>query len=256
MIARNQEEIDILRAGGKRLARHVRRMCEMIAPGVTGHDLEMAVAGWVEAEGDELAFRGYPSGKRGERFPGGLCFSVNDVVVHGPAYGNEYVIQDGDIVTVDFGIKHKGLYTDHARTVIAGTPKSDEDVRLVRGTKEALDAGIRAAHLGKHTGDIGHAVELVAKKYGFGFPKNLAGHGVGRKVHEDPHVPNYGHPGTGELLVEHMVIAIEPMMTLGTGDLFVDKDAFSYRTKDGSRSAHAEDTIIITADGPEVITRE
>lgn len=256
MIIRNEEERKALREGGKRLARHIRRLCEMIAPGVTGHDLETAVAGWVSAEGDELAFAGYPSGKRGAKFPGGLCFSVNDIIVHAPAFGNDYVIQEGDVVTVDFGIKHKGLYTDHARTAIAGTPLSEDDVRLVRGTEEALRAGIAQARVGKHTGDIGHAVEVIAKKYGFGFPRNLSGHGVGRRVHEEPHVPNFGTPGAGESLVEDLVIAIEPMMTLGTSDLYIDKDGFAYRTKDGSRTAHAEDTVIITTDGPEIITKE
>jgi methionyl aminopeptidase len=256
MIAKTQEERDALREGGKRLARHVRRMCEMIRPGITGHEIEMAVEEWVAADGDELAFIGYPSGRRGEKFPGGLCFSVNDIIVHAPAWMNDYVIQEGDVVTVDFGIKHKGLYTDHARTVIAGTPKSDEDIMLVRGTEEALRAGIARAVVGNTTGDIGHAVELIAEKYDFGFPRNLSGHGVGKQVHEEPHVPNYGEPGEGVELVENLVIAIEPMMTLGTSDLFIDKDGFSYRTKDGSRSAHAEDTVIITANGPEVITKE
>lgn len=256
MIIRTEDERAILREGGRRLARHVRRMCEMIRPGLTGHDIEMAVEEWVAADGDELAFAGYPSGRRGEKFPGGLCFSVNDVIVHAPAYMNDYVIQDGDVVTVDFGIKHKGLYTDHARTVIAGNPKSDSDVTLVRGTEEALRAGIAQAKAGNTTGDIGYAVELVADKYGFGYPRNLSGHGVGKKVHEEPHVPNYGEQGKGVPLVKDLVIAIEPMMTLGTSDLYIDKDGFSYRTKDGSRAAHAEDTVIITEDGPEIITKE
>lgn len=256
MIIKTEEERAVLREGGKRLARHVRRLCEMIAPGVTGHDLEVAVQEWVAADGDELAFIGYPSGRRGEKFPGGLCFSVNDIIVHAPAWMNEYVIQEGDVVTVDFGIKHKGLYTDHARTVIAGSPKAVADVTLIRGTEEALRAGIAQAKAGNTTGDIGHAVEVIADKYGFGFPRNLSGHGVGKKVHEEPHVPNYGNPGEGVALVENLVIAIEPMMTLGTSDLYIDKDGFAYRTKDGSRTAHAEDTIIITADGPEIITKE
>ena len=165
------------------------------------------------------------------------------------------VIQDGDVVTIDFGIRHKGLYTDHAVTVIAGTPRPD-DVRLVRGTEEALAVGIRAAQLGKKTGDIGYAVEEIAKKCHFGYPKNLAGHGVGREVHEEPHVPNFGTPRSGALLEEGLVIAIEPMMTLGTGDLYVDRDNFSYKTKDGSRSAHSEHTVMITTEGPEILTKE
>lgn len=254
MIAKTQDDLDILREGGKRLARHVQTLAKMVAPGVTGHEIEERARQIVEELGDTLAFYGYASGKRGEKFPGGLCFSVNDVIVHSPAYGNEYVIQDGDIVSLDFGIKHRGLYTDHAVTVIAGTPKSKEDERLVRGTEEALAAGIAAAKLGATTGDIGYAVEKVAHKYGFGFPRNLAGHGVGRKIHEDPHVPNYGTPGAGTHLTEGLIIAIEPMMTLGSSELYIDKDNFSYRTKDKSRSAHTEHTVHITKNGPEILT--
>lgn len=250
MIARTQEELEILREGGRRLARHVRMLSEMAKPGVSGTELENAVRSWVEKDGDTLAFQYY--GK--PPFPTGLCFSVNDVIVHAPA--GEYVIQEGDVVSLDFGIKHRGLFTDHAVTFIAGKPKNEDDVRLVRGTHEALMLGIDQARVGNTTGDIGHAVERFAKKEKFGFPKNLSGHGVGKKVHEEPHVPNYGAPGSGEELVEGLVIAIEPMFTLGSGDLFVDKDGHSYRTKDKSRSAHAEHTVLITADGPEIITKE
>jgi methionyl aminopeptidase len=253
MIAKSKDEIRDLREGGRRLARHVRILSEMVLPGAQATDIEARAKEMVEKDGDLLAFLGYPSGKHGEKFPTGLCFSVNDCVVHSPAY--EYVIKEGDVVSLDFGIRHKGLYTDHAATVIAGAG-SAEDIRLVAGTYEALAVGIKAALLGNKTGDIGYAVEQVAKKYHFGFPKNLAGHGVGREVHEDPHVPNYGFPRTGTRLDEGLVIAIEPMMTLGTGDLYVDKNNFSYKTKDGSRSAHAEHTIIITANGPEILTKE
>ncbi|HVU75759.1 MAG TPA: type I methionyl aminopeptidase [Candidatus Paceibacterota bacterium] len=256
MIVTSQEEIEVLREGGRRLARHVRMLAEAVKPGMTGHDLEMLVEGWVEADGDVLAFADYPSGKKGEKFPGGLCFSVNDVIVHAPAYGNDYVIQEGDVVSLDFGIKHKGLYTDHAKTIIVGKPLNSEDERLVRGANEALQLGIDQARIGNTTGDIGYAVERYAKREGFGYPKNLSGHGVGKAVHEEPHVPNFGAPGSGEKLVEGLVIAIEPMFTLGSGDLYVDKDNFSYRTKDGSRSAHAEHTVIVTAHGPEIITKE
>ncbi len=253
MIAKSKDEIKDLREGGRRLARHVRMLSEMVIPGAQALDIEARAKEMVEKDGDLLAFLGYPSGKHGEKFPTGLCFSVNDAVVHAPAF--EYVIKEGDVVSLDFGIRHKGLYTDHAATVIAGAG-SAEDIRLVAGTYEALAVGIKAAQLGDKTGDIGYAVEQVAKKYHFGFPKNLAGHGVGREVHEDPHVPNFGFPRSGTRLEEGLVIAIEPMMTLGTGDLYVDKNNFSYKTKDGSRSAHAEHTIIITANGPEILTKE
>jgi methionyl aminopeptidase len=253
MIAKSKDDIETLREGGRRLARHVRILSELVVPGAHALDIEARAREMVETDGDRLAFLGYPSGKRGEKFPTGLCFSVNDCVVHAPAF--EYIIQEGDIVSLDFGIRHKGLYTDHAATVIAGEG-SAEDVRLVNGTYEALAVGIAAATIDHTTGDIGYAVEQIAKKYTFGFPKNLAGHGVGREVHEEPHVPNYGTPGTGFHLEEGLVIAIEPMMTLGSGDLYVDRDNFSYKTKDGSRSAHAEHTVMITANGPEILTKE
>lgn len=252
MIARTQEEIEILREGGRRLARHVRILKDLVAPDVTSAELEAKAREMVEKDGDTMAFHGY--GK--DPFPSGLCVSVNDVIVHSPAGQNGAVFAEGDVVCLDFGIKHKGLYTDHAVTVIAGTPQSKDDERLVRGAFAALQLGIDQARVGNTTGDIGHAVERYAKKEGFGYPKNLSGHGVGKKVHEEPHVPNFGAPKSGEKLVEGLVIAIEPMFTLGSGDLYVDKDGHSYRTKDGSRSAHAEHTIIVTKDGPEILTKE
>jgi methionyl aminopeptidase len=140
--------------------------------------------------------------------------------------------------------------------VIAGAAKSEDDERLVNGTYEALRIGIAEAKIGNTTGDIGYAVEKIAEKYNLGFPRNLSGHGVGKKVHEEPHVPNFGKPGGGVALEENLVIAIEPMMTLGSGELYVDKDGYSYRTKDGSRAAHAEHTLIITKNGPEILTKE
>lgn len=252
MIARTREEIDILREGGRRLARHVRILSEMVKPGASARALEDKAREMVEAEGDEMAFLGY--GK--DPFPAGLCVSVNDVIVHSPASDNGAVFEDGDVVCLDFGIRHKGLYTDHAVTVIAGRQKSEDDVRLVRGAFEALQLGIDQARVGNTTGDIGYAVERYAKKHNFGYPKNLSGHGVGKKVHEEPHVPNFGAPKSGEKLVEGLVIAIEPMFTLGKGELYVDKDGHSYRTKDKSRTAHAEHTVIITKDGPEILTKE
>ncbi|OGG57475.1 type I methionyl aminopeptidase [Candidatus Kaiserbacteria bacterium RIFCSPHIGHO2_01_FULL_55_17] len=255
MIAKTPEEIAILREGGKRLARHVRMLSEMVKPGVFSAELEKKAREMVEAEGDTLAFYGYKGRKDKEGFPSGLCVSVNDIIVHSPAGQNGKIIQEGDVVCIDFGIKHKGLYTDHAVTVIAGEAESAEDEKLVRGTKEALAVGIAAAKVGNTTGDIGYAVEQVAVKYGFGFPRNLSGHGVGKQVHEEPHVPNFGERGKGEKLVEGLVIAIEPMMTLGSGELYVDADGHSYRTKDGSRTAHFEHTVLITKSGPEILTR-
>lgn len=256
MIAKTEHDISILREGGRRLARHVRVLSEMVHPGVEATTLEKRAREMVATDGDELAFLGYPSGKHKEKFPTAICLSVNDAIVHGAMANTDYVFQESDVVSIDFGIRHKGLYTDHAVTLIAGASRSMDDERLVRGTYEALAEGISAAREGGRTGDIGAAVEAVARKYHFGFPRDLAGHGVGRAVHEEPHVPNYGMPHSGALLEHHLVIAIEPMMTLGKGDLFVDKDSFTYRTKDGSRSAHAEHTVLITQGGAEILTKE
>ena len=254
MIVRNQADIDALREGGRRLAKHVRALSALVKPGITSRELEEAAREMVKKDGDELAFFGHKERKGDTPYPSGLCLSVNDVIVHSPASENSVVIEDGDIVCLDFGIKHKGLYTDHAATVIAGTPLNSHDEELVRGTYEALAAGIKEARVGNTTGDIGYAVQVIAEKYNFGYPRNLSGHGVGLKVHEEPHVPNFGEPGRGPKLREGEVIAIEPMMTLGTGDLFIDKDGYSYRTKDGSRTAHAEHTVLITKNGPEILT--
>ncbi|HUO50703.1 MAG TPA: type I methionyl aminopeptidase [Candidatus Paceibacterota bacterium] len=256
MIVKDKKEIDILREGGRRLARHVRMLSELVAPGVTTALLEERAREMVAKDGDQPAFLNYR--ERGDRtgYPSALCVSINDAIVHSPAARNSLTIEEGDLVCLDFGIKHGGFFTDHAVTVIAGRSISPEDEELVRGTKEAMAAGIAQAKVGNTVGDIGHAVEEVADRYHFGFPRNLSGHGVGRAVHEDPHVPNFGQPGKGAKLVEGLVIAIEPMMTLGSSDLYVDADGYTYRTKDGSRTAHFEHTVMVTKYGPEILTRE
>ena len=189
--------------------------------------------------------------------PSALSLSINDTIVHNPAGESGDVIQNGDIVSLDLGLKHKGFYTDHAMTVIAGTKRDPGDEKMMKAAYEALQAGIAKARVGNTTGDIGYIVELIARQNGLGFPRNLSGHGVGEKVHEEPHVPNFGAPGSGTKLVEGQVIAIEPMFARGSGDLKVDsgRDGHAYRTKDKSRTAHVEHTIIVTKDGPEILTR-
>lgn len=258
MIARTEQEIEALREGGKRLARHVRTLAELVVPGISAHALEERAFELIAAGGDQPAFKDYKYGHDKNVMPSTLSISINETIVHNPAGVSGDVIQNGDVVSLDLGIKHKGFFTDHAVTVIAGAPLDPHDEELVRGTKEALAAGIKEARIGNTTGDIGHAVEQVANKYGFGFPRNLSGHGVGKKVHEEPHVPNFGDKGTGVKLVEGLVIAIEPMMALGSGELKVDsgRDGHAYRTKDGSRTAHFEHTVLITKKGPEILTKE
>src|SRR6185312_8151391 len=172
MIAKTKEERDILREGGRRLARHVRMLSEMTVPGVTGHMLEERAREMVEKDGDKPAFLGHKDKRDKVGYPSSLCLSINDIIVHSPAWENNTVIEEGDIVCLDFGIIHKGLYTDHAVTVIVGRSKNINDEKLLKGTKEALAAGIAEAKVGNTTGDIGYAVELIADKYEFGYPKN------------------------------------------------------------------------------------
>lgn len=256
MIATSPDDIATIRESGRRLGHHLARLSRLIVVGATPKEIDAAAAKMIEDDGDEAPFKGYPSGRKGEKFPGVICVSVNDTIVHSPGVWNDVPFADGDIVTIDFGVTHKGLITDSARTVIAGKPRSPEEARLVSMTYEALQLGIDQARVGNHTGDIGFAVQQVAEREGYGYPRQLSGHGVGRSIHEEPHVPNYGEPGKGERLVEGMVIAIEPMFTLGTSDLYIAGDNFTYRTKDGSRTAHCEHTVLITKDGPEILTRD
>ena len=157
MIAKTAGEIEALREGGRRLAKHLRVLSDIVKVGITPRALEERAREMVARDGDELAFLGYKARKNEEPYPSGLCVSVNDVIVHSPASENSNPIQDGDVVCLDFGIKHKGLFTDSAVTVIAGTKRNPEDERLLNGTKEAIAAGIAAAKIGNTTGDIGHA---------------------------------------------------------------------------------------------------
>lgn len=255
MIAKTSEELAALREGGRRLAVYLNELKMMVKPGVTGRELEDRALELIASQGDEPAFKGHKDRVHDTPYPSSLCVSVNETIVHSPGSDNGAVFAEGDVVKLDFGIKHKGLYTDHAHTVIVGEKKDPEDVKMVRLAYEALAAGIAQAKVGNTTGDIGYAVEQIARKNGLGFPRNLSGHGVGKKVHEEPHVPNFGAPGSGEKLVEGLVIAIEPMFARGSGELYVDKDGYSYRTKDKSRTAHVEHTVIVTKDGPEILTK-
>lgn len=246
------EELDILREGGKRLATIVEKVSQKIEPGISTFALDEYAQQLIQEYGDTSAFLGYKSKGDKEGFPGALCVSVNEGVVHG-APSSDVIVQEGDVVKIDCGLVHGGLFTDHARTFIVGEGNPDHK-KLINIANEALRIGVSAAKPGNTTGDIGYAIEkFIDGRYGN--VRTLAGHGVGYAVHEEPLIPNYGKAGAGVDLVPGMVIAIEPMLTLGTDDVDIADDGFTFVTTDGSIAVHVEHTVIITERGPEVITK-
>ncbi len=243
-----------MKEGGKRHAHILREVAKKVAPGVSTGLLEDHARKMISDGGDIPAFLNYrPRGAK-RPFPSALCVSINNEIVHGIPNEKPRILQEGDIVTVDLGLTHGGLITDGAVTVPVGKI-SPENAKLLKHCEEALYLGIKQAKGGGNVGDIGHAIESFVRPLGYGLCDGLAGHGVGYKVHEDPFVPNTGKPGRGEKLVPGMVIAIEPMITLGTDDIVLGSDGYTYKTKDGSNSAHFEHTIVITDGDPIILTK-
>lgn len=248
---KTKEHIEALRETGKIHARILTQLQEMVVPGVTGMELNNEAHRLVTEAGAEPSFLGYRPDKSYPPYPASLCLSINDVVVHGIP-SEDQVLKNGDVVSLDLGLKYRGVFTDSARTVIVGQAPV-EVTKMVYDTKEALYRGIEAAVVGNTIGDIGHAIESYNNKR-YGNVKELAGHGVGLAVHEDPYVPNYGKPGEGALLKPGMVLAIEPMFNLGTSDVVFHGDQYTVSTADHCPSAHFEHTILITENGPEILT--
>lgn len=252
IIIKTEKEIELLREGGKRLARILREIKDEVRVGVSTAYLDTLAQEKIKALGDTPAFLGYRPVGHSAPFPAALCVSVNAEIVHGIPK-EEVVLKDGDVVSIDLGLKHEGVFTDHAVTVIVGSASKEKE-ELVHKTREALYVGIEAITPGGTVGDIGHAIEsYVDRKYGI--VRVLAGHGVGREIHEDPYVPNYGKKGEGEKLVPGMVIAIEPMLTLGSEDVVDTDDGYTLETEDGSIAAHFEHTVLITDGGYEILTQ-
>jgi methionyl aminopeptidase len=250
---KTKEEIAILREGGKRHAQILQTLKAMVKPGVSSQELEDEARKMIAEGGDTAAFLNYkPQGAK-TPFPAALCVSVNDEVVHGIPNIEPKILKQGDIVSIDLGLIHGGLITDSAITVPVGVV-SPELVKLLEVTENALQAGIKAAKGGKRVGDISMAIERVGLAGKVGIVEELAGHGVGYSVHEDPFVPNYGEAGKGEILKPGMVLAIEPIFNLGSRHVFLDNDDWTYKTKDSKPSAHFEHTIVITKSGAEVLT--
>ncbi len=250
---KSAEEIAILREGGRRLAVILKKLSEATRPGVSSKELDNLAFRLVNEGGDKPAFLNYRARNTDKPYPASLCVSPNDEIVHGLPNGREKIFKEGDIVSLDMGLIHGGLYTDSAVTIPVGKVDA-EALKLIEVTRGALKEGIKAARAGKRVGDISFAIEKFIKPYGYGIVRELAGHGVGYKVHEDPYIPNYGKKGTGEVLREGMVIAIEPMINEGTEKIILDEDGFTYKTADGRRSAHFEHTVAIRHGAAEILT--
>lgn len=227
---------------------------EAIEEGMTGLDIDRIAIDQLKKLGGKPAFLGVPGGRGVPDFPNTICISIDDAVVHG--IPSDQPFKNGQIIGFDFGVVYEGMITDAARTfIVGGKPRNEKEKRLVDLTKISLDAGINAVRSGARTGDIAAAVQAVLDKGNLGIVRELVGHGVGHELHEAPEVPNYGFAGTGVLLKKGMTIAIEPMATLGEWRVVIDPDGWTIRTRDGSLSAHFEDTILVLDDGCEILTR-
>ncbi len=244
-ILKTKEEIKIIAEGGKILATVIRKLEEMAKPGITTLELDRAAEALILSMGAKPAFKNY------EGFPYSLCASVNENIVHG--FPSKYVLKDGDILKLDLGVLYKGYNTDMAVTVPVGNV-SYEARRLINTTKKSLRLGIKKAKVGNTIGDIGNTVQRFVEDQGFGVVRDLCGHGIGKGVHEEPKIPNFGKRGGGENLVEGMVICIEPMVTMGDYNITQSEDGYGYATRDKSLSAHFEHTIAITEKGPVILT--
>lgn len=253
MIIKDKQEQENLIEAGKRFARIMTELRERIVSGVSAEALDDFVEQRIRDGEDTPAFLGYRSEGAPRAYPATLCVSVNDEIVHGIPNESEKILHEGDIVGLDFGLTHHGMIVDGAITVPVGKV-SEESKRLIRATEDALAAGIKAAVPGNHIGDISHVIQKEIEKAGFTVIKQLGGHGVGKAVHEEPFIPNAGRAGTGPELIEGMVLALEPIASVGKSAVAFGPDGYTCRTKDGSRSAHTEHTILIEEHKARIIT--
>ena len=243
-----EDDYPAIRAAAHAAASVIDSLAEMVRPGMTTKELDNMAAAVIAATGGKSAFLGY----RG--YPGQICVSVNDEVVHGIG-SFEKVLGRGDLLSLDVGVELDGFIGDNAATVVVGGDQPSADVaNLLKGTSEALERGIKAAVSGNRVGDISAAVEGVAKRYGLGVVREYVGHACGREVHEPPEIPNFVGRHKGPMLRPGMVLAIEPMLNLGKRHVTTDKDGWTVRTRDGSVSAHSEHMVLVTNNEPEILT--
>jgi methionyl aminopeptidase len=245
IIRKSPEEIEKMAAAGRVLARCLTMLAAKARPGVTTGELDEVAERYIRSQNGEPAFKGY----RG--FPGSICASPNSMVVHG--IPGSYKLARGDILSVDVGVILDGWIADAAITVPVG-PVSPVASKLLASTTAALFEAVEECRQGKRLGDVSHAVQRRVEADGFSVIRSLVGHGIGRDMHEDPQIPNFGEPGTGPALKEGMVLAIEPMVNAGAHPIRVADDSWSVYSQDGSLAAHFEHTVAITADGPRILT--
>jgi methionine aminopeptidase, type I len=245
IIAKSQKDLDKMREVGELIAEVRENLRAMVAVGITSLELNNAAEKMIRERGAIPTFIGYHG------FPFAICASVNEQVVHG--FSNETPLKEGDIISIDVAATYNGFVGDTAITVPVGKI-SDEVAQLIKVTEECLYLAIEQCYPGKHIGDLGHAVQTHAEKYGYGIVRDYVGHGIGRKMHEAPQIPNYGRPGTREKIRAGYCFAIEPMINLGTHETKVLSDKWTVITKDGKPSAHFEHTVAVTEDGPEILT--
>ena len=250
-LIKSKEDIENLRVAGKLHARILRDLGKMAVPGITTAELDNYATSEILKAGDTPSFLNYTPEGVNTPYPAALCVSVNDEIVHGIPGDRKLV--SGDVVGLDLGVTHNGLITDAAITVLVG--EVDKKImKLAKRTREALYVGIDAARCGKRIGDISFAIEKFIKPYHYGLPKEIGGHGVGHEVHEDPFIPNYGRAHQGQVLKPGMVLALEPMFSLGTSAIVFEDDEYTIKTRDGAISAHFEHTILITDGEAEILT--
>jgi methionyl aminopeptidase len=245
IVLKSKEEIEIMRRAGRVVSKTLDMVSETIRPGITTGELDELIEECIRSQNAIPGFKGYNG------FPASACISIDEEVVHG--IPGKRVINDGDIVSVDVGSIVEGFYGDSARTFAVGTV-SAEKANLMRETEKSLKAGIDKARKGNKLGQVSAAVQEVAEAAGYGIVRALVGHGIGRKMHEEPQVPNFGSASAGPVLKTGMVIAIEPMINAGTYEVYTKPDGWTYVTQDGKPSAHFEHTVAITDDGPDVLS--
>jgi methionyl aminopeptidase len=244
-------ELELLRESGRIAAEILKKVTERVSPGITTKELDELAQELIISHGVKPAFYGQKSGKNGEPYPVVLCSSVNEAVVHGVP--SDYILKDGDIVGLDFGVIFRGWYSDLAVTLPVGEISQDAR-RLIDVTKRAFRQGLKKVHPGSTTGDIGNTIQRWVESHGYQVVRDLCGHGVGSELHEEPQIPNFGKRRSGLELAEGMVLAIEPMVTVGSWEVTRSKDGHGFETKDKSLSAHFEHTVAVTKDGYEVLT--